>query len=62
MSNTALYGTIWFCSLSFFLTVAAWITHIATCLSTGAWGFLIAGAICFPIGIVHGIGIWFNFW
>ncbi len=23
-------------------------------------GFLIAGAIIFPIGIIHGIGLWFG--
>ena len=27
-----------------------------------AWGFLIAGAIFFPVAIVHGVGIWFGFW
>jgi hypothetical protein len=31
----------------------AWLTHILFCLSTGAWGFLVAGAIFFPIGIIH---------
>lgn len=39
---------------------AAWFTHVFTCLSDQAWGFLIAGAIVFPIAIVHGIGIWFG--
>lgn len=38
--------------------IAAWLTHIVTCLSAGFWGFLIAGAIFFPIGITHGIMIW----
>ena len=33
--------------------LAAWFTHIVTCLSEEAWGFLIAGAIMFPIGIIH---------
>lgn len=37
---------------------AGWLTHIFTCLADGLWGFLIAGAICFPIGIIHGWGIW----
>jgi hypothetical protein len=40
---------------------AAWITHIVVCLSEEAWGFLIAGAIMFPIAIIHGIGLWFGF-
>lgn len=42
------------------LCVAAWMTHVFTTLTTGAWGILIAGAILFPIGIIHGIGLWFG--
>jgi hypothetical protein len=38
----------------------AWLTHIITCLAVGMWGFLLAGAIFFPIGIIHGIMIWFG--
>lgn len=34
--------------------VAAWFNHIFTCFSEGLWGFLLAGAIFFPIGIFHG--------
>ena len=37
---------------------AAWLTHVITCLSAAKWGFLIAGAIFFPVGCVHGTGIW----
>ena len=44
------------------VAVAAWFTHVIVCLKAGAWGFLIAGAIFFPIGIVHGVGIWFGAW
>lgn len=39
---------------------AAWLTHVIVCLTLSAWGFLIAGAIMFPIAIVHGVGIWFG--
>ena len=39
---------------------AAWVTHIVVCLSTAKWGFLIAGAIMAPIGVIHGYGIWFG--
>lgn len=42
--------------------IAAWITHVVVCIKTASWGFLIAGAIFFPIGIVHGIGAWFGAW
>jgi hypothetical protein len=40
---------------------AAWITHVIVCLSVGKWGFLLAGAIFFPIGIIHGFGLWFGY-
>jgi len=41
---------------------AAWATHIIVCLKTAAWGFLIAGALMFPVAIVHGTGSWFGAW
>ena len=43
-------------------SIAAWLTHVITCRATASWGFLIAGALFFPIGIIHGIGIWFGAW
>lgn len=42
--------------------ISSWITHIFTCLSEGSWGFLIAGALVFPIAVIHGTGVWFGFW
>lgn len=44
----------------FGVLVASWITHVVVCLKTASWGFLIAGAILFPIANIHGIGIWFG--
>lgn len=46
----------------FIMFISAWLTHVIVSISVGAWGLLIAGAILFPIGIVHGIGVWFNAW
>jgi len=43
-------------------SLVAWVTHVATCLHDEAWGFLVAGAIFFPIGIFHGVGIWLGFY
>ena len=40
--------------------VLAWFTHIVVCLKTASWGFLVAGAIFFPVAFVHGNGIWFG--
>jgi hypothetical protein len=41
---------------------AAWLTSIVFCATNGARPLLIAAAAFFPIGIVHGIGIWFGGW
>jgi hypothetical protein len=43
-------------------TFAGWATHLYVCFTGQLWGFLIAGAIFFPIGIVHGWGVWFGWW
>jgi predicted membrane channel-forming protein YqfA (hemolysin III family) len=40
--------------------ILSWLTHVITCLKTASWGFLIAGAVFFPVGCVHGTGIWFG--
>jgi hypothetical protein len=42
------------------LAFGGWLTHIFTCFAEGLWGFLIAGAIMFPIGILHGWWLWFQ--
>jgi len=39
----------------------AWLTHVITCISAAKWGFLIAGAIFYPVGCVHCTGIWLGF-
>ena len=41
-----------------FACMAAWFTHIFTCFAQSLWGFLVAGAILFPIGILHGFYLW----
>lgn len=38
-----------------------WLTHVLVCFAAGAWGFLIAGALFPPIGVVHGIAIWLGY-
>jgi len=48
----AIFGTM-FC---------AWCQHVYTCFNEETWGFLIAGALFFPIAIIHGIGLWLGFW
>jgi hypothetical protein len=42
----------------FLWIILAWFTHIIVCLKTASWGFLIAGALFFPVAWIHGTGIW----
>ena len=42
--------------------VLAFFTHIVVGIAQGAWGLLIAGSIFFPVGIIHGTGVWFGVW
>ena len=56
-------GFVSFIGIALFLaSAAAWFQHLYTCFTEEAWGFLIAGAIFFPVAIVHGVGIWLGFW
>ena len=44
------------------LTYSAWLTSIVFCSANGLRPLLIAAAAFFPVGIVHGIGVWFGGW
>lgn len=46
----------------FLASVGGWLTHVVVCLQAEKWGFLIAGAIFAPIGVIHGWGCWFGAW
>ena len=46
----------------FVVCVGGWFQHLYTCFNQHLYGFLIAGAIFFPIAIIHGWGIWFGWW
>lgn len=41
---------------------SAWLTSIVFCASNGLRALLVAGAVFFPVGIVHGVGVWFGGW
>ncbi len=41
---------------------SAWLTSIVFCAATGLRALLIASAVFFPVGIVHGVGVWFGGW
>lgn len=42
----------------FLLPAFAWLTHIVTCFKDENYLLLIAGALVFPIGILHGLWVW----
>lgn len=42
--------------------IGSWITHIVVCIQDASWGFLIAGALFFPIAWIHGTGVWLGVW
>lgn len=44
----------------FCVIVVSWFTHILHCLITAKYLLLIAGAFVFPVGVIHGIGLWFG--
>jgi hypothetical protein len=39
---------------------SAWLTSIVDCAVNGSRPLLIASAMFFPVGIVHGIAVWFG--
>jgi hypothetical protein len=41
---------------------SAWLTSIVFCAVSGQRPLLIAAAAFFPVGIVHGIGVWLGGW
>lgn len=43
-----------------FVSLAAWITHIVYCLQAAKYVLLLAGGLIAPVGVIHGIGIWFG--
>jgi hypothetical protein len=41
---------------------SAWLTSIVFCATNGLRPLMIAAAAFFPVGVVHGIGVWFGGW
>lgn len=40
--------------IAFVICLLLWFVHIGYCFATGEWGFMIAGALVFPIAVIHG--------
>lgn len=48
------------CIAGLLLMFALWATHVIVCIKTASWVLLVVGAIVFPVGMIHGFGIWFG--
>jgi hypothetical protein len=44
------------------VTCSAWLTSIVFCSAHHERPLLIAAAAFFPVGVVHGVGVWFGGW
>ena len=53
------YTKVLFAILLWVWLIGSWFTHVIHCFIDGAWGFLIAGALMFPVAVVHGTWLWF---
>jgi hypothetical protein len=43
------------------IALAAWVTSVLFCIKHANWLLLIVDAIAGPIGVIHGVGLWFGF-
>jgi hypothetical protein len=46
----------------FVFCLAGYLTHIVDCLMHQLYVLLLVGVVVFPLGIFHGIGVWFGLW
>ena len=42
------------------MSIVAWFTHVFHCLFAAKYILLLVGAIIAPIGVIHGVGLWFG--
>lgn len=40
---------------------AAWVTHVIYTISAQLYVLLLVGMFIFPVGIIHGVMIWFGY-
>ena len=52
-----------FCFLAFSVAaIAGSFQNVYTCFSEGRWRLLIGGGLFFPLGALHGWGVWTGLW
>lgn len=42
--------------------MSSFFTHIVWCFQNHEYVLLLVGVIVFPLGMFHGIGLWFGWW
>lgn len=48
-------------AIGFLLSVvAAWATHVIVCINSASWVLLVVGVVVPPIGVLHGVAVWFG--
>jgi hypothetical protein len=56
------FGTLLTLATTWMTIYSAWLTSIVFCSANHERPLLIAAATFFPIGVVHGIGVWLGGW
>lgn len=56
------FHTLFTLAAAWLFVYAAWLTSIVFCSVNSLHSLLIAAALFFPIGVIHGIGVWFGGW
>jgi hypothetical protein len=54
--------TFVFLTMATAASYAAWLTSIVFCAAHHMRPLMIAAAAFFPVGVVHGVGVWFGGW
>ena len=44
------------------LQVVALLTHVWSAALQHQWLFLLLGTLVYPVGVTHGVGVWFGLW
>ena len=55
-------GTLFTLAAAWLFIYAAWLTSIVFCSANSLRTLLVAAALFFPVGVVHGIGVWLGGW
>lgn len=53
--NEAIWNSIFVLSM-----IAAWLTSIVNCIMTEKWILLVVDLVFAPIGVLHGLMVWFG--